>query len=185
MFTRKILSVLLGDVFRPGIVGGVLQVGTESGGQTPGQIPFQSIRSEPKRITASATLTVDADSGKIILLEAAAGLTVTLPRATGSGAQFEFFVLTAVTSNNDIIQVANADDVIQGIISATLVGTPTTNNGWIAASTSDTITLNGTTKGGLRGDWLRIRDIAPGVFAVEGVTSQSGTGATPFSAAVS
>jgi hypothetical protein len=134
---------------------------------------------------AAATLALTEDySGRLIGLNRAAGVTVTLPRATGSGASYKFWVRTAVTSNSDIIQVGNTDDVIQGIIQSTLVGTPTTNNGWIAGSTGDTITLNGTTTGGLRGDYIEITDYAPGIFVCFGRTSQSGTGATPFSAAV-
>jgi hypothetical protein len=53
------------------------------------------------------------------------------------------------------------------------------------AATSDTITLNGTTTGGVSiGDWVEIVDVASGVFAATGLTTSSGTEATPFSATV-
>ena len=48
-----------------------------------------------------------------------------------------------------------------------------------------TITLNGTTTGGVnKGDWIELEDIASGVWGVAGTITGSGTEATPFSAAV-
>jgi hypothetical protein len=52
------------------------------------------------------------------------------------------------------------------------------------ADTSDTITLNGTTKGGLKGWVVDVTDIASGVWAVNVMSEASGVEATPFSAAV-
>lgn len=185
MKLHKMAAMFL-SLFSPGVVGGVIRFGSEGSGRQAPEQTFESI-SGPNAypITAALTLTEAVHAGRTGLFDIAAGVTVTLPRAVGSGAIYRFFVKTAVTSVGDKIQVANADDVIQGIISSTLVGTPTTNNGWIAGSTGDTITLNGTTTGGLRGDWIELQDVAAGLFTVRGQTSQSGTGATPFSAAVS
>jgi hypothetical protein len=36
------------------------------------------------------------------------------------------------------------------------------------STTSDTITMNGTTTGGLRGSWLRFKDVSLGFWALEG-----------------
>lgn len=136
---------------------------------------------EPKTITASATLT-PSDADTVVNLSAAAGLTVTLPAATGSGRVYTLYVITTVTSNDYIVQVANADDVMSGAIGVTTdaagVVIPT-------AATSDTITMNGSTTGGLIGSMVVLRDAAANRWAVTGALVSTGTEATPFSAAVS
>ena len=136
----------------------------------------------PKNFTASATLT-PSDAETICTVNAAAGLTLTLPAASGSGAKYMIYIGTTVTSNNVIIQVANASDVMAGlVVSAADAGD--TLNGWETASTSDTITLNGTTKGGVKGDRYELIDCAANLWAVNGWSSSTGTEASPFSAAV-
>ena len=136
----------------------------------------------PKNFTASATLTA-SDAETILTVNAAAGLTLTLPAASGSGVKYMVYIGTTVTSNNVIIQVANASDVMAGlVVSAADAGD--TLNGWETASTSDTITLNGTTKGGVKGDHYELIDCAANLWAVTGWSSSTGTEATPFSAAV-
>ena len=67
-------------------------------------------------ITASASLNRNTHAGNIVNLSAAAGLTVTLPASAGTGDVYEVFVLTTVTSNNYIIQVANATDILAGAV---------------------------------------------------------------------
>ncbi len=133
-------------------------------------------------LTASTTVNPDAYGGKVTTLSAAAGLTVTLPAATGSGAMYEFIVATTVTSNSYIIRVANGSDVMMGVLSVASdiagVTCPTT-------STSDTITMNGTTTGGILGSRVVLIDAAANKWAVSGSLVSSGVEATPFSAAVS
>lgn len=136
---------------------------------------------EPIVATASLTLD-DKHLGAVVRLEAAAGLTVTLPASTGKGKKFMIEVGTTVTSNDYIIQVANATDVMEGAVGVTTdaagVVIPT-------ASTSDTITMNGSTTGGLAGSCIVLVDVAAGKWAVSGALVSTGTEATPFSAAVS
>jgi hypothetical protein len=141
------------------------------------------VSSRLKSLTASATLTT-ADAGKLIVLNAAAGLTVTLPAATGTGKVYEIIVGTSVTSNTAVIQVADASHTISGIIlAADDTGTPAPLV-WVAGATADTITLDGDTQGGLVGDRLILTDIATNKFAVTGTVKQANTEATPFSAGV-
>lgn len=132
-------------------------------------------------LTASTTLTADGYAGKTIVLSAAAGLTVTLPAATGSGATYEIIVATTVTSNGYIIRVANSSDVMMGVLSVATdiagVTCPTT-------STSDTITMSGSTTGGLLGSRVVLTDAAANKWAVSGELVSTGAEATPFSAAV-
>lgn len=129
----------------------------------------------------SATLTVtSALAGQIIPLNRAGGMTVTLPAATGSQSVYTFLVGTTFTSNG-VIQVANATDTFNGF--ANVGGT--TANIFGTTATSDTITMNGSTTGGLAGSLITIRDVAAGDFIVTANLVGSGTPATPFSAAVS
>jgi len=137
----------------------------------------------PTAITASTTLknSRHGDGGAVV--NAAAGCTLTLPAASGSGTKFTIYIGTTVTSNNVIIQVANASDVMAGVLVGAADGGDTVN-GWETAATSDTITLNGSTKGGIKGDYIELRDVATNLWRVDGTLSQTGTEVTPFSAAV-
>jgi hypothetical protein len=137
-------------------------------------------------IAAGSTLTVTQalHEGKIINLDTLAGSTCTLPAATGSGAKYKFLVTVVPTSNSHIVKVANSSDAMIGTI-AGVSDDPATVKGWIAGATSDTITLNrGTTGGVSKGEYIEIVDVATNVFAVNGMITQTGTEATPFSATV-
>lgn len=137
---------------------------------------------QPVNITASRTLT-RSDAGTVCLINAAAGLTITLPPATGLGDRYTLFVGTTVTSNSVVIQVTG-NDIMSGL-ALSAADTDATVNGWETAATSDTITFNGTTTGGIKGDQVELIDVAADTWAVCVVSSSSGTEATPFSAAVS
>jgi hypothetical protein len=134
--------------------------------------------------TSTLTVTRDEHDSRTITLDRVAGSTITLPQATGSGAKYRFAVKTTVTSNGYIIKVANATDVFTGRALVCQDGGDTVV-GFETAASSDTITLNGTTTGGYRGDVVEIEDIASGLFLVKVSASATGTEATPFSATVS
>lgn len=132
--------------------------------------------------SATVTITDDAHAGQRIILNRAAGITATLPDATGSGARYEF-VMAADATGNHVIQVANSGDTMMG--SAYLANDSATASCFNTADTSDTITLNGTTSGGLKGARVFVDDIAAGTWAVMVFSEASGIEVTPFSAAVS
>lgn len=135
--------------------------------------------------TTPISITEATHENKRILLNKADGITITLPAATGTGNKYEFYVGTSVTSNGYIIQVADASTVMDGmVLTADDTGTPV-NGVWVTAADSDTVTLDGSTKGGIIGDKLEFVDIGSNQWAVHGILKQSGTEATPFSAAVS
>ena len=144
-----------------------------------------SVLSTPPVSVTGATLTCtkDVHAGRTTVISAVAGCAVTLPAATGTGSVYRFVIGSTITSNSTTIKVANATDVMSGrafVISdgaAAVLGYATT-------STSDTITLNGTTLGGLAGDHIEIIDASTGTFAVRVFTAATGTEATPFSATV-
>lgn len=145
----------------------------------------QNVEASSRLLAAGATKTLTAaDDGKIVLLNTAAGSIVTLPAASGSGVKYEFVVSVIATSNSHKIQVANASDIIQGII-LTLSDDSAAVLAYAAGVSDDTITLNRSTTGSTKvGERIVIADVATNTWAVSGVTASTGTEATPFSAAV-
>lgn len=137
---------------------------------------------QPITKTASFTLDREVHGETCVNLSAAAGMTVTLPASEGKGTEFELFVATTVTSNSYVIQVANATDIMQGVIHLT---TDISGTSLPTAGTTDTITMNGSTTGGVKGTWLKLKDVSAGIWKLEGGVVCTGTEATPFSAAVS
>lgn len=140
-------------------------------------------------VTASSvTIKPQTHAGKTVTLNRAAGIAVTLPAATGSGAEYEFLVGTTVTSNTTTIKVANATDTMIG--SAVLAqDSADTMVQFDHAADTDTITFNGTTTGGLVGARITVRDIkldgSTAKWLVNVFSSATGIEATPFSATVS
>lgn len=130
---------------------------------------------------SSLAVTADAYNGQTIVVSRAAGTAVTLPASSGSQASYKIQLATSVTSNSTTIKVANATDIMQG----TAVVTAATPGAFYTTATSDTITLNGSTTGGLAGSYVELTDIAVGIWLVRAVLVGSGTVATPFSATVS
>lgn len=168
------------DVSLSRLSAGVLQVDT---GTLQANIPIVAVTS------STVSLTAAVHGGAVTTLSRAAGITATLPAATGSGAFFRIANLTTVTSNNHIIQVANANDYMLGsaIIAADAGSTnnmfETANTGTTSTET-DTITMDGSTKGGIKGDFIELIDVAANIWFVRMVGSATGTEASPFSAAV-
>lgn len=125
-----------------------------------------------------ATLTIDRDShvNTVVNLSRAAGMTVNLPAAGGSGDVYRFAVQTTFTGSCTI--AANGTDIIQGAVGMTTdaagVTIPT-------SATSDKIVMNGSTTGGLKGSYIELRDAASATWIVTGFINSTGAEATPFS----
>jgi len=136
---------------------------------------------------ATDAVTVTEHAGRTLLLGEVGGnalVTLTLPDATGSGATYKFIVSVTNTSNY-VIAVPDASNTIDGVmLYLDEDGTAVTAFPTVAAS--DTITLNGTTTGGVLGDYLEIVDIAADQYHVRGVmrVPAGSNPVTPFSAAV-
>ena len=136
---------------------------------------------------ATDSVTITEHAGRTLLLGEVGGnaaCTLTLPAATGTGAVYKFIV-SVTNSSNYKIQVVG-DDTIDGVmVYLDVDGTAVT--AFSTVSASDTITLNGTTQGGILGDYLEIIDIAADQYHVRGVmrVPAGSNPATPFSAAVS
>ena len=120
-----------------------------------------------------------------LILDRAAGVQVGLPKATGSGDTYKFYVKTTVTSSYYTINSYDNGDKMIGVAFGSddetpLTGTPTAIAMWIAAANQDIFIMNGTTSGGVKGDFVEFIDIADGLFHVKAVITQTGTEITPF-----
>lgn len=139
---------------------------------------------QPIAVTSSTlTLSKKSHGGATLVANRAAGITFTLPASSGSGTKFRIYVQTTITSNNLIVQVANSTDIMSGVHIMAQDAADTAVIFETGAS-DDTTTLNGSTKGGIKGDVLEFEDVVSGIWAVRIVGSGTGTEATSFSAAV-
>ena len=150
---------------------------------------------------SSVSLTVADHAGRIVHNDAAGAVTYTLPATNansdsavaGPGADFNNLnnvgatieIFSSITKTGDlVVQVANATDVMVG--SAVFIDDSSDNVvGFETASTSDTITLNGSTTGGVTYSKIVCTVLASGKWKVDVISGCTGTPATPFSAAVS
>jgi len=140
------------------------------------------------------TLDVINFAGKQIYYTSTAAATFTLPAVNSTspsdptdpnqdnnyGATFNFVLSTTVTGNF-VVQVANASDTIVG---TAIFGSGTTALVFSTATASDTITLNGTTTGGVGGATVTATVVGANRYKVNVVSGATGAVATPFSAAV-
>lgn len=149
---------------------------------------------------ASTSLTVASHAGRIVLNDAVGAVTYTLPAINANadsavagpgsdlnnqsniGSTFEIFA--SVTKTGDlVVQVANANDVMVG--SAIFIDDTSDNTvGFETVAASDTITLNGSTTGGVTFAKILCTAISSTQWKVDVVSGCTGTPATPFSAAV-
>ncbi len=134
--------------------------------------------------TTASTLTLTAaeHSNALVTVDRAAGCALTLPAATGSGAIFRILIGTTVTSNSTTVKVVGNDTMVGGQIVYQDGGG--TLAGFEASGTDDTITFNGSTTGGIKGDYIELIDAAADLWFVRVTSSGTGTEATCFSATV-
>lgn len=148
-------------------------------GKTP---LFDTVRSRLNVISdAGATRTVTEDeSGSTFLFNRAAGIVYTLPLAK-PGLVYDFVITTTITSNAaKVITGAGTELLIGGY---TNVDTDTSNA--VAAFTANgsthvSVSMNGTTTGGILGTKLRFTCLSATRWFVEGIVQGSGVVATAF-----
>lgn len=131
-------------------------------------------------ITASSDdLTVAEHDGKVVTLNRAGGIDLTLPAATGSGAKFLLLVKTTVTDD----YIINASNACDAMIGSAMVHQDCANTVVSFDSTSGDhiFTMNGDTTGGLAGSWVEFTDIATDTWFVRASLIATGCEATPFS----
>lgn len=132
---------------------------------------------------ATLTVTNATHAGRLVTLNRAAGIAVTLPAATGTGAEFEFFLGTTITSGSTTIKVPDANGTMHGLALVAQDGGDTIV-AFEAGGTTDTITWNGSTTGGIKGDSAILKDVGTDTWMVKVFQSATGVEATPFSATV-
>lgn len=139
-------------------------------------------------IVTAATVALNAfryGGGRLIVAKLAGGQAYTLPFSTGKGGKYRIFVGTTYTSNATIHTAAGnnpktaAADVISGV--SFCAGGSSNGPGFATASNTNTITLNGTTSGGVLGTYIDLEDVAPGQWRVAALLVGSGALVTPFS----
>ncbi len=128
--------------------------------------------------TAAATL-LPEESGALCLFNLAAGFTFTLPTAA-KGLWFEFQVTVSVTSSTAKLITASASEFLLGHFVQSTDGTFTQAFHAANGSTIRAWNGNGSTTGGLVGDWFRVVGLSATQWAIIGWGSATGTEATPF-----
>ena len=150
---------------------------------------------------SSTSLTVATHAGRIVHNDAAGAVTYTLPAVNatadsgvaGPGPDLNnlnnvgatFTIINSITKTGSlIVQVANSTDVMSG--SAVYIDDTNDNVvGFETVAASDTITLNGTTTGGVTYAKIICTVLGTGLWSVSVHTGCTGSPATCFSAAVS
>lgn len=117
-------------------------------------------------------------NGRTVAFNRAAGIAATLPLATGSGDKFEIIVGTTFTGSATVS--CSGSDTFFGLAFATQ-DTGNAANAFQAAAGNNTITMDGTTRGGDKGDSILLTDIAAASWQVTMFINATGAEATPFS----
>lgn len=150
---------------------------------TAAELNRAAVRSTRIVNATAATLAVTEalHEGKIIVLDRAAGIALTLPSAA-AGLQFEFLIKTTFTGASSIKSVAGTDIMIGHAIMGNDTDNTVVNFQSVAATTNDTIDMLGTgnSTGGMAGQRIRISGLAAAVWYVEIIGDAAGTEATPF-----
>lgn len=129
--------------------------------------------------TATVTLDRAIHRDTVTVLNRAAGVAVSLPAATGTGDRYYISVGTAITSNSATIVAAGSDVYVGVVTSATATAGAGLHEA--AGGADKTITMNGTTTGGLAGSNVELVDVSTGVWLLNGHLTGSGTLATSLS----
>lgn len=134
-------------------------------------------------VYATPVVLTEAQSGRVLLVDDAAGLDFTLPAIAAAqiGTHYKFLVTTTVTSNNFRV-TAGAADLLKGGIWMADFDTANTGAYFTPDGSDDLVlTMNGSTTGGKKGTWVEFTAISATEWFVHGVVFGDGSLATPFS----
>lgn len=129
--------------------------------------------------TAATTLTAK-QSGALVLMDAAAGYTITLP-TPAIGMYFDFVQTVTQTSGTQKIITSAATEFILGEVLTYTTATASPAGFAFNGSTHVAYATNGTTSGGIIGSKIRLTALSSTVWLIEGVVVGSGTIVTPAS----
>lgn len=138
-------------------------------------------------VTSTATalsLTVTEHAERIVLVQTDSTVanTFTLPVAAGTGAKFTIINDITQTQGSVVVAANGTSDVINGVAFMVDSTGADTASAFFTSATSDKVTFNITTTGGLGGDRVEAIDVAANTWSVTVFGNGSGTLATPFSA---
>ena len=136
----------------------------------------------PVATTAGAVtlaVTLAAHANRTILLSNSTPIAITMPAATGSGVKYTFVFDVAATATASTISRATSGEKFHGV--AMILATATFMSGFLATSTDNTMTFNGTSKGGVIGDMVEFWDVKTGIFEVQMRSGANVAPLTPFS----
>lgn len=125
----------------------------------------------------------EAQSGRVILVDDAAGLDFTLPAlaSTDVGVFYDFLVTVTITSNSFRVTAASGD-LLNGAIWLADFDTADTGTYFTPDFSDDLVmTMNGSTTGGKKGTAVRFTALSATQWFVQGQAFGDGTLATPFS----
>lgn len=129
-------------------------------------------------VTTSVKGLDTSDSGSTVFLDRLSGCIVVLPKAQ-QGLNFEFFVVSSVTTNDYTIVAEDAT------FTGSLINVDTDTDNAVDAflangSTHVAINMNGSTSGGLEGTTIKVVCISNNKWLVSGFNLGSGIVETPF-----
>lgn len=142
---------------------------------------------DPRVVVGDTTISVSNEkhADRNLILNSTFGVTATLPKASGTGDTFTFTVGTLATGGSHIIKCGSTSDVMVGTLGVVDTDTAGTITAFATNSTHDTITMNRSTTGSVtKGEQIICQDIANNTWAISGMVSNTGSGATPFSSTV-
>ena len=134
--------------------------------------------------STALALTVTQHANRIVdwAPNSSGAATATLPAATGSKERFTIINSIAQTQGS-VVVAALGTDVLSGIAKMFHTTQQASGGGaYLTTATSDKLTMNRTTTGGLGFDKVQVIDWAAGVWMVEAELVGNGALATPFSA---
>lgn len=137
-------------------------------------------------VAVGAAATASTRSGVVYALDTAAGSVLTLPASTGSGLTLTAYVKTSATSNAHKILTSPVTDKLIGRATGSVAAGTTLQFSAATAAAYHSIQMPfaGTQPaGGLEGDIFLFRDVASGIWLVEGTYESGTTSTTPFSTA--
>lgn len=130
--------------------------------------------------TAAATTLTAQQSGALVLMDAAAGYTITLPTPI-AGMQFEFLQTVTQTSGSQKIITSASTVFLLGEVFTFTTATASGAGFAFDGATHISYLSNGTTSGGIIGTRIVVTALSATVWAITGQVVGSGTIVTPAS----
>jgi hypothetical protein len=126
----------------------------------------------------------ETESGSVCLFDRAAGIIYTLPAACAVGTYFDFVTAVTITGGAAKIITGAGTELMVGAILNCDTDSSDAVAIWksLVATGNVAVSMNGTTTGGIIGDWIRVVKVTSTKWQVTGTTLGTSTVATPFAA---